>query len=61
MFFRAVMKADLLWECQSPQTSQTPSSMIQLKDISDIQRVDLKPFCLEVEANNKASRSAILK
>ncbi|KAJ9102946.1 hypothetical protein QFC19_004502 [Naganishia cerealis] len=27
--------------------------MIQLKDISDIQRVDLKPFCLEVEANGK--------
>ncbi|KAJ9125151.1 hypothetical protein QFC22_000105 [Naganishia vaughanmartiniae] len=37
------------------ETSQTPSSMIQLKDISDIQRVDLKPFCLEVEANGKAT------
>lgn len=37
------------------QTSQTPANIIQLKDISDIQRVDLKPFCLEVEANGKVS------
>ncbi|GHJ85730.1 hypothetical protein NliqN6_2132 [Naganishia liquefaciens] len=41
------------------ETSQTPSSMIQLKDISDIQRVDLKPFCLEVEANNKCTFIAL--
>ena len=27
--------------------------MLQLKDITDIQRVDIKPFCLEIQANNK--------
>jgi hypothetical protein len=32
--------------------------MLQLKDITDIQRVDIKPFCLEIQANNKVRSTA---
>jgi hypothetical protein len=40
------------------QTTPTPTSMLQLKDITDIQRVDIKPFCLEIQANNKVRSTA---
>ncbi len=48
----------ILWTCHSPPTlfqlvTAAPSTLIQLKDVNDIQRVDIKPFCLELEANGK--------
>jgi len=35
------------------ELTPSPSTLIQLKDIHDIQRVEVKPYCLELEANGK--------
>jgi hypothetical protein len=36
-----------------PQQASSPQHLVDLEQVKDIQRVDLKPFCLEVESKDK--------
>lgn len=37
----------------TPQQSSSPSYTCSLADVIDVQRVDLKPFCIELEVKDK--------
>lgn len=36
-----------------PQSSPSPIYTVSLEDIQDVQRVDMKPYCVEIETSDK--------
>lgn len=51
--FRINMENDVMKLILEPQSSSSPVYTVSLEDIQDVQRVDLKPYCVEIETSDK--------